>query len=42
MLQRGCQELLDEAVEQFGVPGAQLGVLSGGNRMVVCSGTLLA
>ena len=42
MLQRGCQELLDKAVEQFGVPGAQLGVLSGGNRMVVCSGTLLA
>jgi CubicO group peptidase (beta-lactamase class C family) len=42
MLRRNWQELLDEAVGQLGVPGAQLGVLSGRDRIVVCSGTLLA
>ena len=41
MLQRRCQEMLDEAVGQFGVPGAQLGLLMGRNRLIVCSGTLL-
>ena len=34
------QGMLDVAIEDFGVPGAQLGLLRDGQRHVVCSGSL--
>ena len=34
----GLQELLDGACRQYAVPGAQVGLLHGADRIVVCSG----
>lgn len=38
MRRGGLQELLDSNIDRWGVPGAQLGLLQGGARTVVCSG----
>lgn len=34
----GLQELLDEGCRQYAVPGAQVGLLQGADRVVLCSG----
>ena len=42
MRQDDAQEMLDSAIGSCGVPGAQLGLLRDGERLVVCSGTVRA